>query len=536
MVRRVMLSNGLNITIVKPIVITLANDLIKMLGVKSDTTVKYGDDYIINPSTTGRATMDDNTPSTLLEMTSKHLPVEGTDLSTIPFKSQTGSFYTDEETRTSAETVSKEMELVLSIKYKTKSETEANRIVSNIRLLTADASSFKKHKIALSYELPKTIKTFIHAVYNIKKTVYKDLDLEDFLTNTITKKIDRINSLDGKVSSGSYVLREQHENVVGYIVGDVGETSSNKENLYNTISLNYRITYFSPLAILINYPISFFNTTLPEPFIDFSYVEPINSSHFKDYEDAEEILAKQTTFGINYNGYYLKYPSFDEFKPMFEAVGYQAIMSVLILYDGSVDKPLMNINQLPGLTLKDSVRDLIIADKEHVGEKHESLFYIALYENDFINRRIKLYLDNDGNVYSPIKLDMTKTYRIFLYVTDSVNMLKCHTKKRTIDYLNNEIRVNQEKRETDRFEIGRIKESDRTHGEVVGVEQVERYDLLIDAYFSFFRVPDSVVTNTITSYPTVSPSDVLFKIQIPNYGWNKLSMYHHVNVFKMLKE
>lgn len=538
MTRRVMLSGGLEQTVTRPIIITLCKDIMTMLQMDQNTYVQYGDQVLINKSDTGRDTLSKSLPNKLLSVNVKENPVDGLEVSRVPLKAQTPSFYADKETNTSATTIYKDMELHLEVKFRTKSKAEATSMVNRIGLMTADSSYFNRHNLDISYEIPSTVGTFIGEVYKLKKSVYTDLTEEDFSNNSFDMtRIDRINSLSSLMAKSSYVLREAQVDVLGYINGDISNKEAQEEDQYHVVEFTYTISYLKPIAMHISFPILIFNKTLPNSFTGLDNKPLITAKHFESFKDLEELLTKYSTFGINYNGYYLTHPPQDDFTQPYELSGYQTVMSLLTVVDPvNTSNIMFNINNIGGLSFKDSVKELMIFDKDIVGEMFNSLFFFALYENDRINFDNKLFLDEEGNVKHTIPLDITKTYRVFIYVINDATMLSCKSKTRTLKYLNDEIEYNRELRKSLDFSAEIKKDSSRSHQDVEGVEQVKTKELFLDSYFSFFRVSDETLYNAFSMIPTLSPADILFKIKMPDFGWSKLTLYHHTDVSKLIKE
>ena len=537
MTRRVMLSGGLEQTVTRPIIITLCKDVMSMLQMDKNTYVQYGDQVLINSETQGRDTMSKSLPDKLLSVNVKENPVDGLEVTRVPLKAQTPPFYKDSEVDTSASTVYKDMELNLEIKYKSKSKAQIASLLNRISLMTSDSSHFNRHNLEFSYEIPKTVGTFIGEVCNIKKSVKTDLVEEEYMSETLDmKRIDRINSLSSMMSKSSYVIREAQTEVLGYIKGDIYDKEANEENSYHTTELTYTIQYLKPVAIHIEFPIMIYNKPLPNSFTNLDVKPVIRAKYFESFKDLESLLTNYSTFGINYSGFYLIHPPQDDFTQPYELSGYQTIMSLLtIVNPNDTDNIMFNINNLGGMKFKDSVVNLMLHDKDVIGEMFGSLFFLALYENNQINYENKLYLDETGNVRHTLPLDITKTYRVFIYVINDATMLSCKSKSDTINFLNKEIELAQEQKNSmSNFTAEINKDSSRSHPASDGVEQVKTEELFIDTYFSFFQVPDEDIYTGFQNIPQLSPAEILFKVKLPDFGWSKLTLYHHTDVSKLI--
>ncbi len=538
MTRRVMLAGGLEQTVTRPIIITLCKDVMVMLQMDKNTYVQYGDQVLINNSDQGRDTMSKAIPDRLLTVNVKENPIDGLEVTRTPLKAQTPPFYKDDEVKTKASTVYKDMELNLEIKYRSKSKAHITSLLNRISLMTSDSSHFNRHNIEFSYEIPKTVGTFIGEVFNIKKEHKPDLVEEDYMDECLDmKRIDRINSLSSVTAKSSYVVREAQTEVLGYINGEIHDKEASEEGNYHTIDLVYTIQYVKPVAIHIEFPILIYNKPLPNSFTNLDVKPIIHSKYFESYKDLESLLTNYSTFGINYSGFYLTHPPQDDFKQPYELSGYQTLMSLLTIVNPTDTTNIMfNINDIGGVKLKDSVIDFLLHDKDVVGTMFDSLFFFALYENDQINYNNKLYLDDEGNVKHTLPLDISKTYRVFIFLINDVTMLSCKSKSSTIDFLNSEIELAKEQQRTmSDFTAEINKDSSRSHLPGEGLEQIKTEELFIDTYFSFFQVPDEDIFSGFQNIPQLSPAEILFKVKLPDFGWSKLTLYHHTDVSKLIR-
>lgn len=522
-----MLSGGLEQTVTRPIIITLCKDVMKMLQMDSDTYVQYGDQVLLDSSSTGRNTLSKSLPNKLLSVSVKENPVDGSEVSRMPLHTQTGKFYKDDEAQTSAGTIYKDMELHLEIKFRTKSKADVSAMINRIGLMTADGSYFNRHDLHISYELPPTVGTFIGEVLKIKQSVYPNLTGDEYTEATFDLgRVDRINSMSSLLTKSSYVIREAQTEVIGYIDGELNNREAQEEDQYHVLELTYTIQYLKPIAINIDFPILIYNRTLPDAFTQLNTKPPINPRHFDSYKDLEELLVNFKSFGINYNGYYLTHPPQDDFTQPYELGGYQAVMSLLTLVkDDPVDNKIFNINNIGELHLKQPIIDLLLYDKDNVGKLFESMFYLALYENDRIDHDNPLYLDNDGNVCYTKPLDKSKSYRVFMYLANNPSQLNGKSKVRTLKYLNDEIAKGHNKKI----------EGSMAYERVSDVEQYKTEELFLDTYFSFFQVSDEVLLDGLNRVSQLTPGEVLFKIKMPDFGWGKLTMQHHTDVSKLIR-
>ena len=104
-----------------------------------------------------------------------------------------------------------------------------------------------------------------------------------------------------------------------------------------------------------------------------------------------------------------------------------------------------------------------------------------------------------------------------------------------ISFINREIIDNIDKvRKLSDFGIENQKVSIRINNNKLGEEVYKTEDLFFDVYMEMFDVEKDIVTNAVSNFGTTqSAGEIFFKIKVPDYGWPKLSVGHHVKIFKL---
>ncbi len=94
MKRRIPISNGVEETITRPIIRKVVKDLMSMLNI-SKTEVKYSDETIIEPSSTGRDTSSKGIPKRLIDVKVTEKPDSNEDVAGSTLKEKFGDIYND---------------------------------------------------------------------------------------------------------------------------------------------------------------------------------------------------------------------------------------------------------------------------------------------------------------------------------------------------------------------------------------------------------------------------------------------------------
>lgn len=534
MKRRIPISSGVNETITRPIIRTVIRDLMKKLNI-SDTEVKYSDETIVTPSDTSRDTSSRGLPNKLIEIKMTESPDSNEDVSGAVLKEKFGDIYRDDEINANASLRYRGTEMTLEITFKSLFSSDIDGLKSVFNTMAADNSNYLRHTLPYRVVLPETFKSLILAIHTIKKTVYPASTLQLYAENTFdSKRLERLNPLSGEVSKAELVISEAQSEVLGYISGTLSDTKEEKEEGYYVINMVYILNYKKPIMVMADYEDYIFNKKLPSAFTLKDNRRPDrNLQYSSNMEDLHELTKKHDAFGIHPDGYYLTYPKNDTFNLDVSPIGYQTVFSLLLTVEDEQEIDIFDISNIGGIEFKPHIVDLLKSEGSNVGDLFGSLFYFAVYSGNKVIDN-KVFIDENGIVKLSKPLDKRKSYRIFIFLINRLNVLKDDSVYRIKKFLNAEIEANLEKTRTySKLPVEEKMTSDRERvGK--GLETIDT-ETFIDTYFEFFNVPDEEFNNALTRVTVNDTADILFKISLPNYTWGAMTSYHHVNVTRLLK-
>ena len=502
--RRMVTIAGTEETVLKPIVNTVAKDLLDILKLNNvkDFTVNYNGIPILKEYYSGSSTVDKSLRSNILEVTTKEEPIQELELTRVPIHPDTVPFFKDDETNTRALTAYRSIKINFNFVLKSKSRGFINKVIDLLHIYKIDGAMHNHHNIQISYQIPNVTKKFIKEIYDIKNNVTPE-DINVFMEKTFNKNcIDLYESLAGNVVHSTLASKEYQNDVLGYFLGEFTDVDKDKDGVYHILPLNYIITYQKPIAVHMEFPYLIYNKKLSDTFISprTDYVE----RNFRNHEkELMEFLNKRPSFGINKQGYYLTYPRNDDFNIIDKLYGYCPIISLLCVVDKNDPKDLFNINFMGGIDFIDIVKEFIILQRNFVTKYPESLFYFSLYEDDCLKSHM-LTLDELGNLKTMVDMNIKSTYRVMIYICSDISMIPYPNRKTVIEFLNNDVFNNGGK--------------------------------FLDSYLSFFNIDKSKVWDIYQNLKDKTPGGLLLKLKLGDFEWPKYNAQHHTEVYRLLKE
>ena len=502
--RRMVTIAGTEETVLKPIVNTIAKDLLDILKLNNteDFTVNYNGIPILKEYYSGSSTVDKSLRSNLLEVTLKEEPLQEMELVRVPIHPDTVPFFKDEETHTRTLTAYRTIKINFNFLLKSKSRSFINKVIDLLHIYKIDGAMHNHHNIQISYQIPNVVKQFIKEIYDIKNSV-EPVDIKVYMDKTFNKNcIDLYESLDANLVNSTLASKEYQNDVLGYFLGEFVEVDKDKDGVYHTLPLNYIVTYQKPIAVHMEFPYLIYNKKLSNTFIapGKDYVE----RNFRNHEkELIEFLYKKPLFGINKQGYYLTYPRNDDFSVRDRLYGYCPIISMLCVVDKNDPRDLFNIHMMGGIDFIDPIKDFIISQRDYVTKYPESLFYFSIYEDDCLKSHM-LTLDELGNFKTVKDMSIKSTYRVLIYICSDISIIPMPNRKTIIDFLNQ-----------DMFKYG---------------------GLFLDSYLSFFNIDKSRVWDIYKNLGNKTPGGLLLKLKLSEYEWPKYTSNHHTEVYRLLKE
>ena len=322
----------------------------------------------------------------------------------------------DKQTGFSIRPITTPTDLTINFTYKNKSKIVMQKILNRLKSLYKFTGYNLSHRLSYSYLFPKPL---IHLIKDMATLLNKDM--YTFIDESAIVKFDYAvkRGSDYKVPS----FRGVQGGIVGNILDDPNKLKIGSDDIFFTIEFSYLLTFDKPIALAVHYPILVNNKPLDKKWLPKNEVMVIRDPATGKL-DINRVILTNFDKGTLFTDILIRVPNFDQFTPSRTDTGSKImLLSILLNIDPKDPYTLFNIKDLSHLGLPDEiVQYLLNTDRYDLFTFTQSLFYLELYENNYIKNK-KMYKDSDGNIKTEIPLDVSKTYHILFNVITNRKLL-----------------------------------------------------------------------------------------------------------------
>lgn len=324
-----------------------------------------------------------------------------------------------------------------SIRYDTRSKTNAKAVLNRMKVLMAGARLRRIHNVKYRFLIDDVVMDLVLDTLVCKNAVKPDEEKEGFEDYLIAHNDGRLNffaGIDGSVNNSAFGVQETQLQVNGMFETNVENIDREYDGAkgMHRISLDYKLTFNEPLALDVVYEPVVFNQLLAEDYLKLNYdyknaYKPgmpttymnENFEPFRmDYKDSENIMN-----AIN-SEYFVHIPAWDIFKPPMYKKYYVRIFSVLTTITLEDKRTLFNLGDLPDYAIDDDVLNFISnSEYQYINKDGYSVFNLSLTKNDVYLNDTRFELTPTLDVQATEDLDIKGTYRAFFSVCVDLSVL-----------------------------------------------------------------------------------------------------------------
>jgi len=343
---------------------------------------------------------------------------EGETLSYYPsiYKAKDKIILKDKQTGFTIRPITTPTDMTINFTYKNKSKVVMQKIVNRLKNLYKFTGYRFSHRLSYKYLFPKPLIDLIeHIAKLLNKDIYK------FIEESAVVKFDYA------VKRGSNYKVPSFRGVQGGIIGNFLEEGNKikigTDDIYYTIDFSYIITFDKPTALAVHYPILVNNKPLDKKWLPKQEIAAGRDKATGKF-DVSRIISDKFNFGTLFTDILIRVPTYDQFTPFHSDNGSKImLLSILINLEEDKKDILLNINDLKRIGLPDEIVEYLLETNEKdLFTFTQSLFYIELYENNYIKDK-EMYKDTEGNIRTEIPLDLTKTYHLLFNVVMNKKLL-----------------------------------------------------------------------------------------------------------------
>ena len=436
--------NGIEETVTRPILIRVTEDIIKYLGFNHDIyyTLDEHDKVDREKDKLGKMNSYSSPRNEHIVITHEETMVDGSDLSLSYIRPDYQVIYEDTDIHASIMPVYLKRKMSMNFKYVSKSKSLVNKLINNLRLLTASDGMYITHTLLYHYTLPNFCFRLINDI-NTKKNnmLTTPIDIETYINSTFPR-VTTINTPDGDSLKSDIAIRDSQAGVLGFIstnLGDIKKEEVEDESGWS-IEFTYEFEYESIVQLSSRYPVMVYNQLL-DPVLREITKEPVIPYKGKFSGGTQGLMDISNSGMSDYltverNKTYITIPKEDGYKLPRPDPYTARLLSIVMSVDTTQPNLLFNIADIPNITFKPEILDFWRSGEyAYVSEIYRSMFHIALYTDGVRDPANYVIMDTNLNLTTFLPMVPTSVYRVVFSVVTDLNVLRNSVISRMNTYL-----------------------------------------------------------------------------------------------------
>lgn len=349
--------------------------------------------------------------------------------------------------------------IMLNFKFRTHSETEARRWISDVMVRTDKGRVINIHSLAYTYPIPYQALGLLKSVYSNRERIdgYGQSFAEYFQSCASSRLSVVANRTDYQDQTHTLVVRERQGRIQGSFefIGTAAEPTKDNNAALWEVSFDYQFTYDRPEQLLLEYPIVVHNKPLPSIYTgeDDEDEDPEIRPSFRSndmemlsmFEAGSEPTARPVPA-------YPVLPPWDHYKPKVFPYATASVFQALVAVEETQRKNLLDLRDLGDYALDQDILAFLYDEIPYLTKLYSSFYHLTLYQND------EIFLAEKTEVVAPLQfrakepLDLRKMHRVRLSVIEDISLLdwdavvrlKKHPKAfyKTVSLINQYLRYN----------------------------------------------------------------------------------------------
>lgn len=319
--------------------------------------------------------------------------------------------------------------VIVTLKYRTHSKTEAERWMKDMRINISNMRDVNLHDVNYSFQIPEEFWNLIVEIHKLREeTAGYGEDLATYVTEHSTSLLKFVAGEAGK--DPRIAIAENQERIQGFydFIGVPDKPTRDEESGTWEISFNYKFTYDEPVACNMRYPIIVHNQLLPEEWTDpgrLDNTQGLNSRRnasfkaWKSFESDTLLLKAREQYP------YVRYPEYDDFYVESGQSATGTIFLGLTSLDPNEKRTLLNLGELGDYNIDPDIL-AFIRDSElpYLTKPYASVFSVSLYRNQKMAQHDLITVTPDLDVVANEDLDLRDQHRIRIGIVSDLSMME----------------------------------------------------------------------------------------------------------------
>lgn len=420
MISKLATIQGIDHTVIMPMVTQITSDLNKKI-------IKDKDVFINNMFMYEKENADfaDNNYSNALGGPNIDISLDVEDIDVF---NKTSSMYKpinkiivlDKDTGLNIRQIYLSTKLNLTYGYRTQSKEKINSVLNRLKLYYTNTGYNIIHDLPYSYTMPLNV---IDLIKNINYLKNNNNDYLTYFNSIIRYKFDL--AINRSKTYKIPVFRGIQSNVIGMFSDEPKSISISKGSTPEYgITFNYSVLIQKPMGLYIQYPIMVNNKKLEDKWLGVEeYAKPLLTPD--GVLNINGIVNRYIDDDTKYSDVsMIKLPSYDRFVPLpnFNDKSRVKLVSMLLEVDPTNKFNIFNIDDLKYIGLPKLMIDYLKNKGDDIFKFGESIFYIELYEKDYI-KDYGLHQDTTNNILTTKELKTDTSYHILISMLVDLNYI-----------------------------------------------------------------------------------------------------------------
>lgn len=423
-------------SITRPVVLDAVRHLKRITGISDSTPINFAGaaETIAQPGSTLEGELNpakfDQSSKVFVEIVEDY--IEADLLVEAVHREENWPFFEDRALGVSLKPSYSRMELVISLRYRTKDRATAEAWRNGLRRKIAETRAENVHEINYHYPIPLPFMMLLTDVHKNREAVapYGE-ELRDYLRQHFSPKVTVFTTQAG--TQPRFVVKERQIGVLGWFdFTSPPQQDKEEEGSVWTVSCDYHLQYDKPISVVATYPISVHNRLLPKLWIEHPRAYRVPSLYkaaSASRHAFNRIIANRPN--TEYHTYCagVQHPKYDDWLPIEQPPGTTSMIRALTTVDTKDPTLVVNLHDLPW-KLDADLLTYMLDEAQYVFTYHECPIVISLYEDDVAFADEVLVLHPNGDIRSKLPLSLRDVYHLRIAIQSDLSLLSEAAAKR----------------------------------------------------------------------------------------------------------
>jgi hypothetical protein len=416
--------------ITRPVIVEVARDLIKKIGLPTDTSLTFlgSSETGIQPGSTLTKPEENNTfsQSSNIRLEASEVYIEDRVLTTAVARPENKAFFRDNALRINIAPVYVGTEVTLSLRLRAKDRTSAEKWKDELRLRTSQGRGELLHTLNYHYEIPRQFLIILSEIHTLREQVAGyDEDIYTWFKKCLTNKTTKLTTQAG--TEPVLAVGEEQIGVLGwfeFVSNPENPQKANEGGAYE-IGFDYKFVYDKVVATNFKYPLVIHNQFLDSKFRPEYPIYQLNLHHMEPSWSKRHVNKFTGLFNdkksTGLSG--VTIPEFDDWVPKYVQPNTSTIYSTVLGVDLDNPNYLLNIVDIGHYLFDPAIIRFLKGESPYLNLTNQSIFHVSMFNWEYPLPEKTISVNNNLEAYSDFDLNPRNHYHFRLAVVNDLTIL-----------------------------------------------------------------------------------------------------------------